>query len=82
MSEQRQSSDAGALWPLRELPEGVSPDDSPFDAPEVEGIPFPRGSKQPEAVRRFIERAERRRAERAPREGRGQEGLSSTSPNP
>jgi len=42
------------------------PDESPFETPSVEGIPYERGSDEDLAVRRVIEESEReRRKERA-----------------
>lgn len=52
---------------LEELPEGVDPDDSPFPAPPIEGLPFPKDSEEARAIRRVIEEADREETERSGR---------------
>jgi hypothetical protein len=48
------------------LPPGFDPDDSPFETPPVEGIPFEKGSEEDLAIRRILdeEDAERRASEK------------------
>ncbi len=48
------------------LPPGVDPDDSPFETPPIEGIPFETGSEEELAIRRILdeEDAERRSGEK------------------
>jgi hypothetical protein len=38
------------------LPPGVDPDESPFETPAIEGMPFKRGSAEDLAIRRIVER--------------------------
>ena len=38
------------------------PDESPFELPPIEGLPFARDSEEAEAIRRVIEQADRERA--------------------
>lgn len=46
-----------------QLPEGISPDDSPFALPPVfEGFPFDKNGEEAEAIREVIEQADRERA--------------------
>jgi hypothetical protein len=37
------------------LPPGVDPDDSPFETPPIEGIPFEKGSEEDLAIRRILD---------------------------
>lgn len=48
------------------LPPGVDPDDSPFETPPIEGIPFEKGSEEDLAIRRILdeEDAEHRAGEK------------------
>ena len=48
------------------LPPGVDPDDSPFETPSIEGIPFEKGSEEDLAIRRILdeENAERPASEK------------------
>lgn len=38
--------------------EEPDPDDSPFDIPPIEGIPFKKGSEEDLAIKRILRRAE------------------------
>jgi hypothetical protein len=40
----------------------VDPDESPFERPPIEGLPFDDDSEEARAIERVIEEAERRRA--------------------
>ena len=42
-----------------------SPDDSPFELPPIEGIPFSKDSEEANAIREVIEQADSERAEQA-----------------
>jgi len=48
------------------LSEDVDPNDSPFEMPPIEGIPFDQDSEEARAIRRVIEEADRER----PKSGR------------
>jgi hypothetical protein len=52
--------------PARPTP-ALDPEDSPFEAPPVEGIPYPKGGDEEQAIKRVIREAddERRRRERS-----------------
>ena len=36
------------------IPPGVDPNDSPWECPPVEGLPFPRGGEEDQAMRRIL----------------------------
>ena len=36
------------------IPPGVDPNDSPWECPPVEGLPFPRGGEEDQAIRRIL----------------------------
>ncbi len=38
----------------QELPEGIDPESSPFEAWPVEGMPYPRGSDEDQAIRELL----------------------------
>lgn len=37
------------------LPPEIDPDDSPFETPAIEGIPFEKGSEEDLAIRRILD---------------------------
>lgn len=41
---------------------GLDPDESPFELPPIEGLPFSKDSEEARAIREVIEEAERERA--------------------
>ncbi len=54
------------------LPPGVDPDDSPFETPPIEGIPYEKGSEEDLAIRRILEEdAEGRASEKNDEAHRG-----------
>jgi len=49
--------------PQRRRPSEPRPNESPFELPPIEGIPFSRDSEEARAIREVIEQADRERAE-------------------
>ena len=43
-------------------PEGVDPDESPFEVQAIEGLPFDDDSEEARAIHKVIEQADRERA--------------------
>ncbi len=48
--------------PDRRRPSEPNPDESPFELPPIEGIPFSKDSEEARAIREVIEQADRERA--------------------
>lgn len=48
----------------RETERSFDPDESPFEAPAIAGIPYKKGSEEDLAIRRILEEAERSRKRR------------------
>jgi hypothetical protein len=44
------------------IPEGIDPNESPFELQAIEGLPFDRDSEEAKAIREVIEHADRERA--------------------
>lgn len=56
---ERGASRHGSLVSETESSPEVDPNDSPFAAPAVEGIPFEKGGDEDQAIRRVIEELDR-----------------------